>query len=124
MNIVFHFRHELCRMQTNSFPRMSRQIEVWAASNLTLVLLSFTLLHSTTEVPFIVLAIYSMQSGTLKRVSDDATRVCAGCAKMYLKHHMPSQAIKDVGSRTDLLSNVILCVGCTICVPSSTSTMI
>ena len=73
---------------------MSRQIEVWAVSNLTFVLLSFTLLHSTTEVPFIVLAIYSLQSGTLKRVSGDATRVCAGCAEMYLKQRMPSQAIK------------------------------
>ena len=103
---------------------MSRQIEVWAVSNLTFVLLSLTLLHSTTEVQFIVLAIYSLQSGTLKRVSGDATRVCAGCAKMYLKHHMPSQAIKDVRSHTDLLCNVILCVGCTICVASSTSTMI
>ena len=86
---------------------MSRQIEVWVVSNLTFALLSFTLLHSTTEVPFIVLAIYSLQSGTLKRVSGDATRVCAGCAKMYLKHHMPSQAIKDVRSNTYLLFNTL-----------------
>ena len=113
-----------CLNVSSSFPPMSRQIEVWAVSNLTFVLLSFTLLHSTTEFPFIVLAIYSLQSGTLKRVSGDATRVCAGCAKMYLKHHMPSQAIKDVRSHTDLLCSVILCVGCTICVASSTSTII
>ena len=56
---------------------MSRQIEVWAVYNLTFVLLSFTLLHSTTEVPFIVLALYSLRSGTLKRVNGDAT--CAVC---------------------------------------------
>ena len=56
---------------------MLRQIEVWIVSNLTFVLLSFKLLHSTTEVPFIVLAIYSLLSGTLKRVNGDATRaVC------------------------------------------------
>ena len=56
---------------------MLRQIEVWIVSNLTVVLLSFKLLHSTTEVPFIVLAIYSLLSGTLKRVNGDATRaVC------------------------------------------------
>ena len=103
---------------------MSRHIEIWAVSNLTFVLLSITLLHSTTEVPFIVMAIYSLQSETLKRVSGDATRVCSGCAKMYLKHYMPSQAIKDVRSHRDVLCNVILCVGCSICVASSTSTMI
>ena len=103
---------------------MSRQIEVWAVSNLTFVLLSFILLHSTTEVPIIVMAIYSLQCGTLKRVCGDATSVCAGCAKMYLKHYVPSQAIKDVRSRTDLLCDVILRVGCTICVVSSTSTVI
>ena len=103
---------------SSSFTPMSRQIEVWAVSNLTFVLLSFKLLHSTTELPFGVLAIYSLRSGTLKRVSGDATRVCAGCAKMYLKHYMPSQAIKDFRSHTDLLCNVILCGGCIICVAS------
>ena len=97
---------------------MSRQIEVLAVSNLTFVLLSFKLLHSTTEVPIIVMAIYSLQSVTLKRVTGDATRVCAGCAKMYLKHYMPSHAIKDVRSHADLLCNIIQCVGCTICVAS------
>ena len=113
-----------CLNVSSSFPPMSRQIDIWAVSNLTFVLLSFTLLHSTTEVPFIVIAINSLQSGSLNRVSGDATRVCAGCAKMYLKHDMPSLAIKYVRSHTDILCNVILCVGCTICVASSTSTMI
>jgi len=56
---------------------MSRPIEVWAVSNITLVLLSYTLLHSTTEVPFIELAIYSLRAGILKRVTGDAMRaVC------------------------------------------------
>ena len=56
---------------------MARLIEVWTVSNLTFVLLNFKLLHSTTEVPFIVLAIYSLRSGTLKRVNGDARRaVC------------------------------------------------
>ena len=52
---------------------MPRQIEFWAVSNLTVVLLGYTQLHSTTKVPFILLAIYSMRSGTLKRVDGDAT---------------------------------------------------
>jgi len=56
---------------------MSRPIQVWAVSNITLVLLSYTLLHSTTEVPFIELAIYSLRAGILKRVNGDAMRaVC------------------------------------------------
>ena len=105
-----------CLNVSSSFPLLSRQIEVWAVYNLTFVLLSFKLLHSTTAVPFIVLAIYSLRSGTLKPVSGDATRVCAGCGKMYMKHYMPSQAMKDVRSHTDLLFNVILCGGCIICV--------
>jgi len=50
---------------------------MWVLSNLTFVFLSYTQLHSTTEVPFIVLAMYSLRSGTLKRVNGDATRaVC------------------------------------------------
>ena len=66
-----------CLKVSSSFPPMPRQIDVWTVSNLTFVLLSFKLLHSTTEVPFIVLAIYSLRSGTLKRVNGDATRaVC------------------------------------------------
>ena len=56
---------------------MPRQIEVWTVYNLTFELLSFKQLHSTTEVPFIVLAIYSLRYGTLKRVNGDAMRaVC------------------------------------------------
>ena len=56
---------------------MPRQIELWTVYHLAFVLPSFKLLHSTTEVPFIVLAIYSQRSGTLKRVNGDATRaVC------------------------------------------------
>jgi len=66
-----------CLNVSSSFPPMPRQIEVWAVSNLTFVLLSFTLLHSTTEISFTVLAIYSLQSGTIKRFNGDATRaVC------------------------------------------------
>ena len=54
------------------------QIEVWAVYNLTFVLLSFATLHSTTEVPFKVLALYFRRSGTLKRVTGDATSaVCS-----------------------------------------------
>ena len=66
-----------CLKVSSNFPHMPMQIDVWTVSNLTFVLLSFKLLHSTTEVPFIVLAIYSLRSGTLKRVNGDATRaVC------------------------------------------------
>ena len=76
MICIYHYSMS-CHNVSNSFPPMPRQIEVWTVSNLTFVLLSFKLLHSTTEVPFIVLAIYSLRSGTLKRVNGDATRaVC------------------------------------------------
>jgi len=69
-----------CLKVSSSFPPMPWPIEVWPVSNLTLVLLSYTLLHSMTEVLFIVLAIYSLRSGTLKRVNGDATRaVCRLC---------------------------------------------
>ena len=54
---------------------MPRQIYVWAVSNLTFVLLSFTQLHSQTELPSIVLTLYSLLYGTLKRVNADATSV-------------------------------------------------
>ena len=47
----------ICLNVSSSFPPMPRQIDVWTVSYLTFVLLSFKLLHSTTEVPFIVLAI-------------------------------------------------------------------
>jgi len=67
-----------CLNVSSSFPPMPRQIEVWAVYNLTFVLLSFTLLHSKTEISFTVLAIYSLRSGTLKYVNGDATRaVCS-----------------------------------------------
>jgi len=104
---------------------MSRPIEVWAVSNITLVLLSYTLLHSTTEVPLIVLAIYSLRSGILKRVNGETMRaVYAGCAKMYLKHYMPFHAIKVVRSHTYILCNVVHFLGCTIYVARSTSMII
>ena len=114
-----------CLNVSSSFPPMSGQIEVWTVSNLTFVLLSFKLLHSTTEVPFIVLAIFSLRSGTLKRVNGDATRaVCRLRKDVSEALYMPFQAIKDVRSHTDLLCNVILYVGCTLCVASSTSMII
>ena len=43
---------------------------------------------------------------------------------MFLKLDMPLQAIKDVRSHTNLLCSVILYVGCTLCVASSTSMII
>ena len=107
-----------CLKVSSSFPPMPRPIYVWAVFNLTFVLLSYTLLHSTTEVPLIVLAIYSLRSGTLKGVNGDG--MSAGCANMYLKHYMPFQAIKDVRSHTYLLCNVILFIGCKMCVASPT----
>ena len=74
---VEYYSSMSCLNVSSGFPPMPRQIEVWAVSNLTFVLQSFTLLHSTTEISFIVLAIYSVRSGTLKRVNGDAKRaVC------------------------------------------------
>ena len=52
---------------------MRMQIEVWAVSNLTVVLLSFTILNVTTEVLLTVLALYSLRHGTLKHYNGDAT---------------------------------------------------
>ena len=60
-------------VNVSSFPPVPLQIEVWAVSNLTFVLLSFAILHSTTEVPFIFLVHYFRRSDTLKRVNGDAT---------------------------------------------------
>ena len=54
---------------------MPKQIDVWSVSNLTFVMLSFTQLHSQTEVPSIVSALCSLLYGTLKRVNGDATSV-------------------------------------------------
>ena len=60
-------------VNVSSFPPVPLQIEVWAVSNLTFILLSFAILHSTTEVPFIVLVLYFRRSDTVKRVNGDAT---------------------------------------------------
>ena len=65
------------------------QIEVRAVSNLTVVLLSFTILNLTTEVQLKVLALYSLGYRTLKRVMATPRVLYAGCAKMFLKHYMP-----------------------------------
>ena len=113
-----------CLNVSSSYPPMPRQIEVWAVSNLTFVLHSFTLLHSTTEISFIVLVIYSLRPGTQKVLTATPRGLCAGYTKMYLKHYMPFQVITDVQSHTDLLCNVIRFGGCTICVARSTSMII
>ena len=68
-------------VNVSSFPPVPLQIEVWAVSNLTFVLLSFATLHSTTEVPFIVLVLYFRRSDTLKRVNGDATSVACRLGK-------------------------------------------
>ena len=57
---------------SSSFPPMRMQIEVWAVSNLTFVLLSFTILNLTIEVPLKVLALYSLRYGTLKNGNGEA----------------------------------------------------
>ena len=72
MICIYHYSMSSLNV-SSSFPPMPRQIEVWTVSNLTFLLLSFKLLHSTTKVPFIMLAIYSLRSGTLNRVNGDAT---------------------------------------------------
>ena len=51
---------------------MRMQIEVRAVSNLTFVLLSFTILNLTIEVPFKVSALYSLRYGTLKHGNSEA----------------------------------------------------
>ena len=51
---------------------MRMQIEVWAVSNLTFILLTFTILNLTTEVPFKVLALYSLRYGTLRYGNGEA----------------------------------------------------
>ena len=61
-----------CLKVSSRFPPIPRPIEVWALSNLTFLLLSYTLLHSTTEVPFTVFAIYSLRAAILKRFNGDA----------------------------------------------------
>ena len=104
---IYHYSMS-CLNVSSSFPTMPRHIEVWTVSNLTFLLLSFKLLHSTTEVPFIMLAIYFLRSGTLKRVNGDATRTVCRLRKYV------SEAIQDVRSHTYLLCSIILYVGYTL----------
>ena len=61
-----------CQCFPQAFPPMRMQIDVWAVSNLTFVLLSFTILNLTTKVPFKVLALYSLRYGTLKHGNGEA----------------------------------------------------
>ena len=77
-----------CLKVSSSFPPIPRQVEIWAVSNLKFVLLSYTQLHSTTEVPFIVLAIYSLRSGTLKPRHEgcmQAAQICIWSIICYSK---------------------------------------
>ena len=115
-----------CLKVSSSFPPMPRQIDVWRVSNLTFVLLSFKLLHSTTEVPFIVLAIYSLRSGTLKRVNGDATRAVCRLRKDVSEalYAIPCDKRRSFAYSLDLLCSVIRFVGRTMYVASSTSTII
>ena len=105
---------------------MPRQIYVWTVSNLTFVLLSFKLLHSTTEVPFIVLAIYSLRSRTLKRFNGDATRAVCRLRKDVSEalYANPCDKRRSFAYSPDLLCTVIRFVGCTMCVANSTSMII
>ena len=102
-----------CLHFSSSFPPMHRQIDVWTVSNLTFVLLSFKLLHSTTEVPFIVLAIYSLRSGTLKRVNGYATRDVCRLRKDVSEalYAIPCDKRRSFAYSLDLLCSVIRFVG-------------
>ena len=71
-----------CLNASSRFIPMPRQIDVWAVSNLTFVMLSFTQLQSQTELPSIVLVLYSLLYGTLKRVNADATSVVCKLCKV------------------------------------------
>ena len=115
-----------CLNVSSSFPPMPRQIDVWIVSNLTFVLLSFKLLHSTTEVPFIVLAIYSLRSGTLKRVNGDATRAVCRLRKDVSEalYAIPCDKRRSFAYSLYLLCSVIRFVGRTMYVASSTSMII
>ena len=56
------------------FPSMPMQIEVWAVSNLTFVLLRFAIIYTLNARSSVqTLALYSRRSVTLKRVNGDAT---------------------------------------------------
>ena len=115
-----------CLNVSSSFPPMPRQIDVWTVYNLTFVLLSFKLLHSTTEVPFIVLAIYSLRSGTLKRVNGDATRAVCRLRKDVSEalYAIPYDKRRSFAYNLYLLCSVIRFVGRTMYVASSTSMII
>ena len=110
-----------CLNVSSSFPPMPGQIDVWTVSNLTFVLLSFKLLHSTTEVPFIVLAICSLRSGTLKRVNGYATWAVCRLRKDVSEalYAIPCYKRRSFAYRLDLPCSVIFCVGCTMCVLSA-----
>ena len=105
---------------------MPRQVDIWKVSNLAFVLLRFKLLHSTTEVPFIVLAIYSLRSGTLKRVNGDATRAVCRLRKDVSEalYAIPYDKRRSFAYNLYLLCSVIRFVGRTMCVASSTSMII
>ena len=115
-----------CLNVSSSFPPMPRQIDVWTVYNLTFVLLIFKLLHSTTEVPFIVLAIYSLRSGTLKRVNGYATRAICRLHKDVSEalYAIPRDKRRSFAYSLDLLCSVIRFVGRTMYVASSTSMII
>ena len=112
-----------CLNVSSSFPPMPRQIDVWTVCNLTFVMLSFKLLHSTTEVPFVVLAIYSLRYGTVKRVNGDVTTAVCRLRKDVSEalYVIPCDERHSFAYRLDLLCSVIPFVGCTMCVTSSTS---
>ena len=105
---------------------MPRQVDIWTVSNLAFVLLRFKLLHSTTEVPFIVLAIYSLRSGTLKRVNGYATRAVWRLRKDVSEalYAIPCDKRRSFAYSLDLLCSVIRFVRRTMCVASSTSMII
>ena len=115
-----------CLKVSSSFPPMPRQIDVWTVSNLAFVLLSFKLLHSTTEVPFIVLAVYSLRSGTVKRVNGDATRAVCRLRKDVSEalYAIPCDNRRSFAYSLDLLCIVIRFVGRTMYEASSTSMII
>ena len=75
-----YMTHTTLRWVVNvlSFPSNPMQIEVWAVSNLTFVLLSFAIIYTLNDRSSVwMLALYSRRSVTLKRVNGDATRaVC------------------------------------------------
>ena len=65
----------VCRRPLKTcYGSMPKQIEVWAVSNLTFVLLSFAIIYTLNDRSSVqTLALYSCRSVTLKRVNGDAT---------------------------------------------------